>query len=614
MDLPLNNKPAIPPKPTAVLGASTDVTTITSDVTDVPVHPKQMMSDTLVLDLTHDFSPFNLPLLEEIICQVKEVFPDDTGLTLQTLKGRGTGLYRIILSTPIGDLTDSNVTFRRKDKSGEDKNITVTLTHFVPDPSRSSMPMPRRDGVLVTIVNARVGAARPMANSLFDDVLKEHGVIVKPTEFQLYKGTPMFNGNRYAVIAPENRGTIPGTISVFNTVLNRTMQFFIRYKGQQWHCRRCDELHCGPCPELAEFYEAKKARERITVPTKIIADSSLRRADAVGLKADVLCMSGAGYGELANVLHDDPTLDDKPFIFVVGGKINEIKNYDYPDLNSFLTGVHVGLNKLQREMAQRPDAHLTIVTLNEPPEGLPYEERVRDLCVSQMLVNLQENGQISLLPIPPGTVEKDPSGHPSLEGTRTILNIIDEAMGNALIFNAKYSVNPRFYMGVQPVFKYGCKRCDKFGQYPNTAGLCPLCLESVDPPDFTAMVDTIRLLAEKLEPNFEEDFPPLNGAIDLTAKASESEGEPVIPAGDEGHTEPPGQIEVSEPSNVSEPSDVNEPPGQPAVSDNTAAQVPPVPPKRHLTGNEVDKDDDKSTKFIKTDLHANGGSTMSDDA
>ena len=45
---------------------------------------------------------------------------------------------------------------------------------------------------------------------------------------------------------------------------------------------------------------------------KLVCDSTLRLANEVGLRADIVCMSGGGVGHLANILRDDPGLTDKP--------------------------------------------------------------------------------------------------------------------------------------------------------------------------------------------------------------------------------------------------------------------------------------------------------------
>ena len=44
--------------------------------------------------------------------------------------------------------------------------------------------------------------------------------------------------------------------------------------------------------------------------TMIYSDSTLRRADVTGLKADIDCASGARVGHIANMVKDDEFTDD----------------------------------------------------------------------------------------------------------------------------------------------------------------------------------------------------------------------------------------------------------------------------------------------------------------
>ena len=62
------------------------------------------------------------------------------------------------------------------------------------------------------------GKHRTLPNSLFDEVIQEHGEVVKSTELQKLRGTSLLNGNRYCVIDPTAKGTIPDWISVTNPV------------------------------------------------------------------------------------------------------------------------------------------------------------------------------------------------------------------------------------------------------------------------------------------------------------------------------------------------------------------------------------------------------------
>ena len=72
---------------------------------------------------------------------------------------------------------------------------------------------------------------------------------------------------------------------------------------------RCQSEHVGPCESLQAFYAAKEAREKEPIHVKVLSDSTLRRAEQIGLRADILCMSGAGVGHLANA--NDPQIRER---------------------------------------------------------------------------------------------------------------------------------------------------------------------------------------------------------------------------------------------------------------------------------------------------------------
>ena len=56
---------------------------------------------------------------------------------------------------------------------------------------------------------------------------------------------------------------------------------------------------------------ARDLRAAQQIKVKVVADSTLRRAEQVGLCADVLCMSGGGIGHLANAIRDDPDMRER---------------------------------------------------------------------------------------------------------------------------------------------------------------------------------------------------------------------------------------------------------------------------------------------------------------
>ena len=160
-------------------------------------------------------------------------------------------------------------------------------------------------------------------------MLEEHGEIIKPTELQKLRGTSVLNGNRYCVIDPTNKGTVPNSLSVTDPMTKETVQFHLRYKGQSWFCRRCDERHVGPCA----FYEAKDRRAKEKIDIKIASDSTLRCAEQVGLRTDIMCMPGGGLEQRANAIKEDPDIKDRKQIIVMAG--TNVRNQAYKDLHSF---------------------------------------------------------------------------------------------------------------------------------------------------------------------------------------------------------------------------------------------------------------------------------------
>ena len=113
---------------------------------------------------------------------------------------------------------------------------------------------------------------------------------------------------------------------VLNIQTQRKVAVHLRYKGQQCWCRRCDEYHVGACEYLKKFHEAREVREKELINVKIMSDSTLRLAESVGLRADILCMSGGGVGHLANAVRDDPVMKERNEVVVVTSG-----NDKYPD-------------------------------------------------------------------------------------------------------------------------------------------------------------------------------------------------------------------------------------------------------------------------------------------
>ena len=148
----------------------------------------------------------------------------------------------------------------------------------------------RKAGILLTIQQAALGENRTMPISAFDDVL-EHGRIINMTAFQNHKGSQCLNGNMYCVLVAEGKGNLPSSISVKHPTTCRVVQFYTRYRGQEWYCRRCDEMHVGGSPVAKEFFRLQQKRENEVRKTKMTSDFTLKHAHHLDLKADVIVMS-----------------------------------------------------------------------------------------------------------------------------------------------------------------------------------------------------------------------------------------------------------------------------------------------------------------------------------
>ena len=177
--------------------------------------------------------------------------------------------------------------------------------------------------------------------------------------------TDVYNGNRYIIIKkPGNVNSIPESIPVTHPTTNATLNIKVTFAGQKRHCPTCNDFHIDGCPYLREFYEAKekkeKMRENNEIQTKIVADSTLRSIDPTGLKADVLCAPGAGFGFIAEVLHDDPDCENANNIIMAGGT-NDVYNEDV-ELEKFAFAFDKGISKVVEFAENYPNKQVKIIT------------------------------------------------------------------------------------------------------------------------------------------------------------------------------------------------------------------------------------------------------------
>ena len=197
-------------------------------------------------------------------------------------------------------------------------------------------------------MNCTSGPLKKIGNKIFDEVIGTHGKVIKPTLYQFHKGTRILNGNRYCVIE-DSAKKFPRIVQVTNPDTGKIFDVQVRYKGQEYLCKRCNVLHVGPCEELKAYYEAKDKRRDTAINKKILSDSTLRLVDQTGLKADVECAGGARIGHIANILRDDPFVDlDTTEMVVVMGANNILDEEEDYDL--FLARTYLELAKFKLVM------------------------------------------------------------------------------------------------------------------------------------------------------------------------------------------------------------------------------------------------------------------------
>ena len=454
--------------------------------------PRKSYTD-LELNLRMEFNPFNLPTIESVAYVIKGLFPEDDGLILRPLGERGIGIYKIQLTKSVDDLSELRARFFKESKDGKpSEQVLIPLTLQTPKGPRGNSD--RRQGTLITIVNSATGAHRTLPNSLFDEVIQEHGEVVKPTELQKLRGTSLLNGNRYCVVDPTGKGTIPDSISVTNPVTKLTSQFYLRYKGQSWFYRRCDARHVGPCEALQKFYAAKEERAKEKITMKIASDSNLRCAEQVGLRSDIMCMPGAGLGHIANALKDDPTIGGMSQIMVVAGT-NDVRNAAYENRHDFSYIIDNSIKKVKEAIP--PESTLAFVHLASDLEDdtLNPDMKFKETYLSQELDRAQDE-RTQVITIHKGLIELDSTGHPTREGTASILQELAEFYPG-LILNESFVTTERLYLGVQPLFRYGCVTCHNEGYFGNKLSCCEACLRKMESHDASEKLERVQQLLEE---------------------------------------------------------------------------------------------------------------------
>ena len=486
--------------------SSSTVTLVEQDAvetTDTQVEQDTVeKTDTLVLRFSETCRPFKLPRYPEV-AQVGLQHFGDPNINVVPMKEGSEEVYVFELNEEVPKYGNS-LPF-----TIEGVLYNVDLKPYEVNKRRtygtgSGRSNSRDNQLLLTFYKAATRDYRYLKMEQFDNAIqKDLGFILeKPTERQKIKDTPIYNGNRYCVIRkPDNLAAIPHFFPLEDPVTKKIHRISISYNGQLFNCGRCGEQHGRRCPLLEGFYAAKEERERMEmnnqIKTKIISDSTLRHADQLGIRADIMTMPGGGLGQIVQAAFDDPDAKEKANIILVGGT-NDIKNRAYEDHKEFIQNIKSTIDKVIDYASNVPDKKITLVNTHPNDNENTYETKEEEIerktragylhaKLHEQVKQMQEmENPIQNVDILDVEYNVDESGHPTVEGTKVIIDTINDfiQLEENLIWNSDFVTSDRRYRGVQAIYKYGCNHCCEFGQAIQrnkfrNGNLCDDCMEKL---------------------------------------------------------------------------------------------------------------------------------------
>ena len=93
------------------------------------------------------------------------------------------------------------------------------------------------EGVLYTLNDCTEGPWYKLDNSVFDSAVSKFGTLTKQTEHQKFKGSSVYNENRYFIM--QASGTMPDRIAIPDpTDANKTYSVRLGYKGKSYFLPR----------------------------------------------------------------------------------------------------------------------------------------------------------------------------------------------------------------------------------------------------------------------------------------------------------------------------------------------------------------------------------------
>ena len=386
------------------------------------------------LDIRDYFTFLEAPSLIEIQTAVRKAIPEDPGIIIRPLNGRLVGVYQVITIV-------------------NPENLMVAFT--CDGPSTVSVPITKfggargpREGTLVTIVDGNVGESHMIPCSEFDTAFSEYGEVIKPTCPQRFNKTDFLNGN-LMVVVKQNDKILP------DRLLIRGQSLLLKYKGKVWNCSSCKVEHTGPCPYLKRFYELKDKRKEEGVGHFIMADSTLRYAEQVGLRADVACISGATVGQIAHAaIKGSKGLKDRGLAIVAGANDCEVYN-SFTELE-VAKKIDLSLSRLQPLVSS--SVPVTIMN-SAPPGGIgsPLDEFSKRYFDARLESICSANEHLSLAKCTE-YLDTWVEGHPTQRDTEVMLQALTQHIPD-LILDPDFTTSKGIYRGVVSGWKSGCSGC-----------------------------------------------------------------------------------------------------------------------------------------------------------
>ena len=158
-------------------------------------------------------------------------------------------------------------------------------------------------------------------------------MVVKEAWFSTYKGSKQLNGNRSLVLELTPGLSIPRTVFYVGPHTEIKGKLRVFYKGQPYHCFKCDTTHERIRPKKVEETvkeEEERLDREVKTKTLIMSDSTLRMANQKAMNADIICISGGKIGHINDSMNYNPDILKYDNIVMIAG-LNNIDLGDTPE-------------------------------------------------------------------------------------------------------------------------------------------------------------------------------------------------------------------------------------------------------------------------------------------